>query len=124
MKNMLNLSNHTLGLNQIEELEKMGYVIVELSPELKAKWGQLTPFNYREVCNEAIEYGEQNNCTALHVAGFPAAVNLICQDLLPSTPAYYAFSERQTVEVEVEGQVVKKSIFKHIGFFEYDKPKR
>ena len=34
MKNLLNCSNHVLGLNQITELQNKGYVIVELSKEM------------------------------------------------------------------------------------------
>nr|DAT37257.1 MAG TPA: hypothetical protein [Caudoviricetes sp.] len=119
MKNLLNVSNHVMGLNQIKELEEKGYVLVELSSELKSKWGQLTPDNYVQVCNDVIQFAEENNCSALHLAGFPAAVNLICLDLNDDIPVFYAYSERKTVEVEVEGQVVKKSIFEHKGFFPY-----
>lgn len=123
MKNLLNCSNHTMGLNQIKELENRGYVIVELSDELKFKWGQLTPDNYVQVCNDVVEYMEANNCAGIHLAGFPPAVTLLCIDLNANTEVLYAYSERKTVEVEVEGQIVKKSIFEHKGFFKYIRSK-
>ncbi len=123
MKRILNASNHVMGLNQIKELEEKGYVLVELSPELKTKWGQLTPDNYVQVCNEVVNFAEENNCSAFHLAGFPAAVNLICLDLKADIPVFYAYSERDVVEIEVEGQIVKKSIFTHKGFFPYIRSK-
>lgn len=120
MKNLLNCSNHTMGMNQIEELATKGYVLVELSPELKSKWGQLTPDNYVQVCNDVIQFAEENNCSAFHLAGFPAAVNLICLDLNDDIPVFYAYSERQTVEVPKEdGTIEKKATFKHKGFYQY-----
>ena len=119
MKKLLNVSNHVLGLNQLQELETMGYVVVELSDELKKQWGQLKPDNYPQICNSVIQYAEDNNCEALHVAGFAPAVNLICLDC-PDTSIFYAYSEREVVEVPKEdGTVEKKAIFKHKGFFRY-----
>ena len=123
MKNLLNCSNHVLGLNQLQELQNKGYDVIELSEEMKKAWGQLTPSNYVQVCNDIVEYMEENNCTGIHLAGFPPAVTLLCIDLNTNTEVLYAYSERKTVEVEVEGQIVKKSIFEHKGFFKYIRSK-
>ena len=123
MKNLLNCSNHVLGLNQIAELQNKGYVIIELSDDLKKKWSQLTPDNYVQVCNEVVEFMEANNCTGIHLAGFPAAVTLLCADLNNNIEVLYAYSERDVVEVEIEGQIVKKSIFSHKGFYPYVRTK-
>ena len=119
MKKMLNCSNHVLGLNQLKELEEKGYIVVELSDELKSKWGQLNPENYMSVCNEIVSFMEENDCSGIHLAGFPAAVTLLCLDLNADVEVVYAYSERNTVEVEIDGQVVKKSVFTHKGFFPY-----
>ena len=120
MRKILNASNHVLGLNQIEELQTLGYDVVELSDDLKRQWGQLNPENYARVCNDVIEFAETNGCTALHLAGFPAAVTLICMDVNEDTPVYYAYSEREVIEVSKEdGSVEKKAVFKHKGFFRY-----
>ena len=120
MKKMLNVSNHTLGLNQLKELEEKGYVVMELSEDLKKQWSQLTPTNYPEVCNAVIQFAEDNQCEAMHLAGFPAAVTLICVDCHPDYPLYYAYSERESIEVEKEdGTVEKKNVFKHKGFYRY-----
>ena len=123
MKNLLNCSNHVLGLNQITELQNKGYVIIELSDDLKKKWSQLTPENYVSVSNEVVEFMEQNNCTGIHLAGFPPAVTLLCADLNTDIDVLYAYSERDVVEVEIDGQVVKKSIFTHKGFYPYIRTK-
>ena len=119
MKKMLNCSNHVLGLNQLKELEEKGYIVVELSDELKSKWGQLNPENYMSVCNDIVSFMEENGCTGIHLAGFPAAVTLLCIDLNADVEVVYAYSERNTVEVEIDNQVVKKSIFTHKGFYPY-----
>ena len=77
MKKLLNVSNHTLGLNQLKELEEKGYVVVEMPEDLKKQWAQLNPTNYPEVCNSVIQFAEDNQCEAMHLAGFPAAVSFI-----------------------------------------------
>lgn len=123
MKKLLNCSNHVLGLNQLKELEEKGFVVVELNDELKSKWGQLTPSNYVQVCNSIVDYMEENGCTGIHLAGFPPAVTLLCADLNTDIDVLYAYSERDTVEVEIDNQVVKKSIFTHKGFFPYIRTK-
>ena len=123
MKKMLNCSNHVLGLNQLKELEEKGFVVVELNDELKSKWGQLNPSNYPEVCNAVVSFMEENGCTGIHLAGFPPAVTLLCMDLNPEVEVMYAYSERDVVEVEIDGQVVKKAIFSHKGFFPYIRSK-
>ena len=120
MKRMLNVSNHVLGLNQLQELETMGYVVVELSDELKKQWAQLTPDNYLKVCNDVVAFAEENNVEAFHLAGFPAAVTALCIDIYPTTPIFYAYSERVSVEeAQPDGSVIKKNIFKHKGFYPY-----
>ena len=124
LENILNCSNHVLGLNQIQELAEKGYQVVELSEELKRAWSQMTPENYLYVCNDVIDYMEQNFCTAIHVAGFPPAVNVICLDLNGWIPCYYAYSERVVTEIQnPDGSVTKKADFKHKGFFEYIRSK-
>lgn len=119
MKRLLNISNHVMGLEQLNEIQSRGYDLIELPETLKTAWGQLEPNNYPIVCNEIIEWAENNNIDAFHLAGFAPAVNLICLDMKPEFPIFYAFSKRDSVEIEVEGQIVKKAIFKHIGFFRY-----
>lgn len=120
MKKLLNVSNHVLGLNQLAELETMGYVVVELPDTLKSVWGQLTPDNYLRVCNDVVTFAEENGIEGFHIAGFPAAVTALCIDLKPTVPIFYAYSERVSIEEpQPDGSVVKKNIFKHKGFYPY-----
>ena len=120
MKKLLNVSNHILGMNQLKELEERGYVVIEMPEDLKFKWAQLAPTNYPEVCNEVIQFAEDNQCEAMHLAGFPPAVSLICLDINKDYPLFYAYSERESIEVTKEdGTVEKKNVFRHKGFFRY-----
>lgn len=121
MKKLLNISNHTFGLDQINELAAKGYQVVELPAELKQKWGQLTPDNYHEVCWEIKDFMVNNHVDATHVAGFPAAVNFFIKNVSIVFDNYYAYSERIAIEEpQADGTVVKKSVFKHKGFYKYD----
>lgn len=122
MKKILNISNHTLGLDQINELALMGYQVEELPTELKTAWGQLSPDNYREVCWKIRDYMVENHVDATHIAGFPAAVNFFLKRVTIVFDNYYAYSARD-VEVEVtkpDGTVVKEAKFRHKGFYKYD----
>ena len=120
MKKLLNVSNHVLGLNQLQELQDKGFDVVELPDNLKAVWGQLTPDNYLSVCNDVVAFAEENGIEAFHVAGFPAAVTALCIDIYPTTPIFYAYSERMSIEEpQPDGSVVKKNVFKHKGFYPY-----
>ena len=105
MKKILNVSNHTLGLDQIQELAMMGYQVVELPEDLK---------------NKIRNYMAENHVDATHVAGFPAAVNYFVKNSIVFDN-YYAYSERVAIEeVQPDGTVAKKSVFKHKGFYKYD----
>lgn len=122
MKKLLNISNHTLGLEQIDELASKGYQVVELPTELKQKWGQLTPDNYHEVCHEIKDFMVENEVDATHVAGFAPAVNYFVNKVSVVSNNYYAYSARDLI-VEVtkpDGTVVKEAKFRHKGFYLYD----
>lgn len=115
MKKILNLSNHNLSDLQREELKTLGFKVVELETEDKKLWGQLTPWNYRNICNDILE---KYDVDSYHLAGFPPAVNYFC--LRTKKECYYAYSERKTVERKDEtGKVIKTAIFEHKGFFKY-----
>lgn len=121
MKKILNISNHTLGLDQIQELASKGYQVVELPEDLKQKWGQLSPDNYHEVCWAIKDFMTENHVDATHIAGFPAAVNFFLKRVTIVFDNYYAYSERVSVEEpQPDGSVVKKNVFRHKGFYLYD----
>lgn len=119
MLKMLNVSNHTMGLEQLEEIHAKGYDLVELPDDLKARWAQMDPETYGRVCNDVVEWAEENGINAMHLAGFPAAVVLMCADI-DRIPLYYAYSERVSIEnAKEDGSVEKRNIFKHKGFYRY-----
>ncbi len=92
---------------------------LELKDDLKARWAQMDPETYARTCNDVVEYAELNGINAMHLAGFPPAVVLICMDI-DRIPLYYAYSERVSIEnVKEDGSVEKRNIFKHKGFYRY-----
>ena len=122
MKKILNLSNHVLTQEQIAELNGYGYEIVELSAEDKQRWANLNPSNYKEFTYRTMEDEETRyDVDAYHIAGFPPAVVLaVCTASSMDLPAFYAYSERVSVEEHMsDGSVVKRNVFKHLGFFNY-----
>lgn len=120
MKKILNVSNHTLGLDQLQELAMLGYQVVELPEDLKKEWAQLSPDTYHGLCNRIKKYMIDNHVDATHVAGFPAAVNYFVKNSIVFDN-YYAYSERVSIEEpQPDGSVIKKNIFKHKGFYRYD----
>lgn len=122
MSKFLNISNHTLSFEQVEELKAKGFdEIVELPAELKAAWAQCNPESYRDLCKKIKDFMKENGITSAHLAGFPAAVSYMCVKPVRGTAFFYAFSERVSVEeTQADGSVVKKNVFKHKGFFEYE----
>lgn len=66
MKKLLNVSNHVLGLNQLQELQDKGFDVVELPDNLKSIWGQLTPDNYLSTCNDIVTFAEENGIEGFH----------------------------------------------------------
>jgi len=119
MLRMLNVSNHVMGLDQLEEIHNLGYDLIELPEDLKVRWGQMKPENYGRVCNDIIAWAEENNIQSMHLAGFAPAVVLICADI-DRIPLYYAYSERVSVDIpQPDGSIKKDSKFKHLGFFRY-----
>lgn len=115
---ILNLSNHTLTEQQMIELQEKGYKVIELDQEDKAAWGQLTPYNYKEITDRIFSKYDVN---CFHTAGFPAGVNYAV-DLARklNKTSLYSYSVRNCVEKkQADGTVLKNYIFKHEGFFEY-----
>ncbi|MCF2639569.1 hypothetical protein I6E31_06225 [Fusobacterium varium] len=113
---ILNLSNHTLTVEQTNELDQQGYnEIVELSAEDKKLWGQLVPDAYKEVCDNILA---KYKADAIHLAGFPPATVYVALKTL--VPCLYAYSPRVCVETPMpDGSINKNYVFKHMGFYRY-----
>lgn len=126
MKKILNVSNHTLTQEQITDLKnKYGEIeLLELPEDLKRFWSKLTPNNYQDICEDIDEYINNEFIDIIHLAGFtPAVVYLIrINEYLideGEIKFIYSYSERISEEKEVNGEVIKTSIFKHKGWYNY-----
>lgn len=120
---VLNVSNHVLTEVQLDDLRVNWDVdrVIELPDDLKAAWSNLTPDNYRDVCDKILEFSYRCNDTKavfIHLAGFPAAVNYIAKE---HPGCIYAYSERTSTDIpQPDGTVKKVSVFNHKGFYRYD----
>lgn len=121
----LNLSNHVMSTEQVKDLESNWEAteVIELPENLKRSWGQMSPSNYKNICDDIITYIQDNNIEILHIAGMMPAVVYIIGKLIESHPwmrFLSAYSERVSEEVVKEdGTIEKRTIFKHQYFFEY-----
>lgn len=119
MIKILNISNHNLTDKQVADLKDIygeDIKIVELQ-SLKEDWGQLTPFNYRTICNSIISFMKQEEIEIAHLAGYAPAVVYMCNH--KGFQFIYSHSIRDSIEVENNGVVEKKQRFKHAGWFKY-----
>lgn len=117
----LNISNHILTQEQIEDIKKVlnteEIEIVELPQDIKSQWGNLTPDNYEQVCERIIQYMKNNEIKHAHLAGFtPAVVYMVTCSW---NYFFYSYSERVSEEKESNGEIVKTSIFKYKDWYEY-----
>ena len=120
MAKLLNVSNHKFTPEQVEDLKRNWDVteILELSADIKTKWSNLTPTDYKNVCEDVIsEAYKLDKVPYIHVAGFPAAV---CEIVKEYPLCIYAHSERSSKEeLQPDGTIKKVSIFNHKGFYRY-----
>lgn len=129
MVKFLNISNHNLTDEQVNDLKKNIFKseevkIVELPKHLKEVWGQLNPSNYEDVCNEISKFIVKERISYCHLAGFAPAVVYLCQldiynGLSNDVFFFYSFSERVSEEKEINGEVIKTSKFQHKGWYRY-----
>lgn len=111
---ILNLSNHKLTEEQINELQtKWKFKVVELDE----KDHEISPNNDSL---ETIRIMDKYEVDAYHVAGFaPAVVCAVNYAKEKGKRSFYAYSERKSVEKQENGRIVKTSIFEHKGFYLY-----
>lgn len=119
MKKILVLLNHPLTAEQLAEIKEMGYEPEYLKDDEKRSWGNITPDNMIDVVDSI--FINHHSVSAAIIAGQPAAtvyaVNVFNSN---SLPCFYAYSVRESVErTEADGSVIKQSIFRHKGFYEY-----
>ena len=113
MKNIINLTQH----NASQEQEKEN--VINLSPnDLNEVKALLTinkgDNNLKERATKIAEIAKSYNVDKAMIGGAPFFMNILIEALKQANiEPFFAFSER--VSVEVEG--VKKSVFKHSGWY-------
>ena len=119
---ILNCSNHTLNREQLEDLNKYfpenTVKIVELSEELKRKWSQLTPWDYKSTVKDILDMCDEEKINYIHLAGFMPAVHEMI-NYGGYKHFMYSYTERVSEEKEVDEKTIKTTVFKHQGWFEY-----
>lgn len=106
---------------------------MELPENVKAAWGQIDPVTAAYTIDnvmvgiwflsshEAVETGVVNEPVVIKgalVAGHPGAVyQLVNQLESMGVKCFYAHTQRESVEKQINGEVIKTSAFKHRGFF-------
>ena len=123
-RKILNLTQHPATHEQVVE------GVVEPSPKLKGEIRELLTFNSLPTMKEIEKRAEALDDIAFHwgakyvlIGGAPYLMSsledeLLSDDIIP----VYAFSKRESVEtVMPDGTVVKKNVFKHLGFIEVRK---
>lgn len=120
-KIFLNVSNHTLTKDQLEEIQTKGFSVMELEENLKRAWGSMNPSNWRETCNEVINVVIDMDITieTSLIAGYTPAVVYLTNELNRyGTTPLYAHTDRVSVEkANEDGTVTKTNVFKHTGFY-------
>ena len=117
------IMNHSLNEEQIRDLKKnFGIEDILYPPEsIKAKWAQIPPElstkELEEYLFDVKEWLYKTNANNAIIVGEPVA-SLLMQNYFLSLGGtlYFATTKREAIEKEVDGKVVKTSVFKHIGF--------
>lgn len=116
---MLNLTQHVATTEQIQA------GVVEPTPEVKAEIQKLLTFNSLEETQEVKEraykltlIAKNHDAVRVMIGGAPFFMGHLESMLaMADISAHYAFSQRVTVETQLEdGSVEKKALFKHVGF--------
>ena len=122
MSKFLNVSNHVLTQDQLDDLDRMGFEeVLELPEDLKSRWGNCDPETYQDVCDDIVKYMDDNNIPSAHLAGYPAAVAYMCMTYISMDNMFY-FSHTKRVSEEVrnpDGSVTKRNVFKHEGWHQF-----
>ena len=129
---IINISNHKLNENQTSSQE-----VVELPQELKARWGQITPEEVIDLCEDILSWVQdltryEDEKTYIHIAGHASAVHYIVDNIKYGSVTardrssqfngvvMYAHSVRESVEsVQEDGSVVKRNVFNFQGWYNY-----
>lgn len=123
---ILNLTQHQASPEQIAA------GVVDLSPELRAKVSQLLTFDEIPTADEMIRRArllagiiegyslKVQDVEAVMIGGAPFFMATLEGELKSKgIKPLYAFSRRESIdEVQPDGKVIKKAVFRHLGFVE------
>jgi len=113
MKQIINLTQHNASKEQIDEN------VINLSENDLNEVKKLLTINkgdnnLKERANEIVKIAKSYNVDKAMIGGAPFFMNILIEALKQANiEPFFAFSER--VSVEVDG--VKKSVFKHCGWY-------
>jgi len=125
MKKMFLVFNHNLTNEQRLDAVKTLNVkeFVEMPDELKNKWSNIDPSAEKVDIADIEEwlYANTNESDIVLIQGEQGATCKLVKfakniNIIPM----YATSKRESVEVENNGEIIKKSIFKHVRYREYE----
>jgi hypothetical protein len=112
---ILNLTQHSAAQEQVAA------GVIELHGDDKKRLIDLITFNevpnhnqLEKVAWEVFDIANKYEYEFVMIGGAPFLMSWL--EAVFKGAAVYAFSKREVVEKEVDGKVVKTSVFKHIGF--------
>ena len=117
---IINLTQHPATAEQVSA------GVADLPTEARAELCDLLTFDAAptrgQMFNRALKLAalvQQQGATKAMIGGAPFFMGTLQDTLkLRGIAPVYAFSQRESVEKEVEGKIVKTNVFKHVGFVE------
>jgi hypothetical protein len=123
MDNFINVSSHSLTQDQLTDLVKMGYSVIELPTELKTRWSNIDPVaEINDLLISAIvSFAEVNLATGALVAGEPGHMVSCIKALQEAgVTCFHATTTRVSEDqAEPDGSIKKVSVFKHVRFRQF-----
>jgi len=126
MRKLFLLFSHTLTEKQVADAkESLGVEeFVYLPTELQRFWSSIPPHlevldEYLSSLKAYIERNAQSKDLFLVQGDFGACYAMVNYLKTKKIDAYYATTQRKTVERLEEGKVVKTSVFEHVRFRQY-----
>ena len=121
---IVNITNHILTEDQKYEIASKFqcqiWDIVDLTEDLKKRWANICPESEIDVQLIAQLVVYCKNATAVIVQGESGhSYRLVTKLMGKRIPCLHACSKRVSVEIEKDGRVEKKSVFKHVQFRNY-----
>lgn len=126
MKKMFLLFSHTLTPIQKSSAKKILEIteFVSLPKELQAIWSNIPPDvedlqAYLKPIKDYLKDSVNSNDIILIQGDFGAGYSMINYVKTLGLQAYYATTKRNVEEKEIDGKILKRSIFEHVMFREY-----